>query len=73
MKVLVTGGTGYIGRVLVPDLLKKGYDISVMDRGFLDYTDPANDYGNDLKIIRDDIRTCGPDLLIILITCCLYP
>ena len=63
MKVLVTGGTGYIGRVLVPDLLKKGYDISVMDRGFLDYTDPANDYGNDLKIIRDDIRTCGPDLL----------
>ncbi len=63
MKVLVTGGTGYIGRVLVPDLVKVGHDITVMDRGFLDYSDPAGDYGDNVSIIRDDIRTCDPDFL----------
>ncbi len=62
MKVLVTGGTGYIGRVLVPVLLKKGHDITVIDRGFLDYSDPAEDYGESVKIIKEDIRTCDPDL-----------
>src|SRR5579875_3210360 len=62
MKVFVTGGTGYIGRVLVPELLRKGYDVTVMDRGFLDYSDPAYEYDS-VHIIRDDIRTCDPDLL----------
>jgi nucleoside-diphosphate-sugar epimerase len=60
MKVLVTGGTGYIGRALLPEL-KRNHDVTVMDRGFLDYTDLGDDYQG-VKVIREDIRTCDADL-----------
>lgn len=62
MRVIVTGGTGYIGRVLIPDLLKAGHDVTVIDRGFLEYDDPAIDFGQDVRILREDIRTCDPEI-----------
>ena len=61
MKVLVTGGMGYIGRILVPDLVKNGFDVSVIDRKFLSYDDVEAEYQNlGVKTKVDDIRYCDP-------------
>ena len=55
--ILVTGGSGYIGSVLVPNLLQAGYKVKVIDNFMYGQTSLAGvcHYEN-LEIINGDIR-----------------
>ena len=56
-KILVTGGAGYIGSVLVPELLKAGHEVTVIDN-FLYNQSSLLDVCNikTLQIVRGDVR-----------------
>jgi len=53
--VLVTGGAGYVGNRLVPELLRDGYKVTVFDICYFgDHTLPLDD--PNLTIVKGDIR-----------------
>jgi len=56
-KILVTGGAGYIGSVLVPELLKRGHKVTVID-SFIYGQHSLLDVRNDpnLVLIKGDVR-----------------
>lgn len=76
MRVLVTGGAGYLGGVLVPKLLARRHDVRVLDVGYFGFghlrgTRPPVD------IIRKDLRVAvgspeGLDELLEGIDCVLH-
>lgn len=57
MKILITGGAGYIGSVLVPALLNDGHEVTVLD-SFMYGQTPLLDCSVNpkLRIIRGDVR-----------------
>lgn len=57
MKILITGGAGFIGSVLTRLLLKNDYKITVLDNFFFNQNS-LNNIANDknLKIIHGDVR-----------------
>lgn len=57
MKVLVTGGAGYLGSILAPELLRAGHDVTVLDN-FLYRQAPLLDVCAEprLRIVRGDAR-----------------
>lgn len=64
MKVLVTGGEGYVGSVLCPYLSQQGHEVTSLDRGFFSNDDTMGLFeDNKIRIVRDDIRYFDPSLL----------
>ncbi len=56
-RVLVTGGAGYIGSVLVGDLLAKGYLVTVLDNFLYEENSLALYYSNSaFDVINSDVR-----------------
>jgi len=56
-KILVTGGAGYIGSVLVKELLEKGYDVIVVDNFMYNQVSLLDCcFYEKFKIIRGDAR-----------------
>lgn len=57
-KILVTGGAGYIGSVLVPELLRAGHEVTVIDN-FLYNQSSLLDVCNfdTLQVVRGDARS----------------
>ena len=64
MRVLVTGGGGYIGSILVLRLLEEGYNVKVLDRFFFGKEALSSVSKNPkLKLIQDDTRYFDPKIL----------
>lgn len=65
-KVLVTGGTGFVGRHTIPYLLKKGYEVHVLSRNKIK-ADNIHFHECDLfdeKLLEDTIRNIKPSRLL---------
>jgi nucleoside-diphosphate-sugar epimerase len=58
IKILVTGGAGYLGSVLVPELLDDGYEVTVLDNFLYKQNSLAHVcYHPKLNIVRGDVRS----------------
>ena len=54
-KVLVVGGAGYVGCVVVEELLAKGYSVRLLDRLFFG-REPAEDFLDRVELVVEDMR-----------------
>lgn len=61
-KILVTGGCGYIGCVLVPKLLDKGYRVRVLDKLYFGNKGLAG-YLDQIEFVAGDVRDIKPEAL----------
>jgi UDP-glucose 4-epimerase len=55
-KVLVTGGTGFIGSALVKRLVDDGYSVTVLDNNSRGSIDKLGKYINEIAFIKADVR-----------------
>lgn len=57
MKILVTGGAGYLGSTMVPDLLAAGHEVTVLDNFMYKQNSLAHVcHYPSFKVVRGDIR-----------------
>jgi nucleoside-diphosphate-sugar epimerase len=55
MRVLVTGGAGYVGSVLSRMLLEEGYDVTILDRFFFG-RQSVEEIADQARLVKGDIR-----------------
>jgi len=60
--ILVTGGAGYIGCVLVPELLAKGEAVRVYDKLYFG-EEGLSEFRDKIDLVQGDIRHLDPDVL----------
>ena len=60
MRILVTGGAGFIGSHLVEKLLALGHDVAILD-DFNDFYDPRIKHGN-IAAVKNDVPIHQMDL-----------
>ena len=57
LNILVTGGAGYLGSTLVPELLTAGYSVTVLDNFMFGQNSLAHACHNDnFEVVRGDVR-----------------
>ncbi len=61
-RILVTGGCGYIGSVLVPILLQRGYKVRVFDKLYFG-DEPLRAVFDRIELIPGDVRDFDADVL----------
>jgi nucleoside-diphosphate-sugar epimerase len=62
MRILVTGGAGYIGAVLTGMLVERGHQVRVLDR--LYWGEGAlGRWKNDIEVVQGDVRSMRDDVL----------
>ncbi len=57
MKFLVTGGAGFIGSNIVEELLKRSYEVRVLDNFATGKRENLRDFQKDIELIEGDIRS----------------
>src|SRR4051795_3815472 len=60
--ILVAGGAGYIGCVLVPRLLERGYRVRLLDRLYFG-EDPLDGFRDQIELVCADVRDIPEDVL----------
>lgn len=64
MNILVTGGAGYVGSVLIADLISKNHSVKCLDRFFFgDEYLLQKQFDGKLELIKNDIRWFEPKIL----------
>ncbi len=60
-RILITGGDGYIGNVLVPHLMRSGFEVAVIDAGFYRGAWLYNDGQDRAPLRTKDVRSLTAD------------